>query len=216
MLISKYGVNVIVKYVAISTLIISTTLVYSPFAILNSVIIVLAAIFLIFLSIFFRDPHRNIPSGDNLIVSPADGKIILIAALHETEYLKDDAIQISIFMSPLNVHVNRIPISGIVSYFKYISGKYLVAFNDKASELNERTLIGIENKGNKVLFKQIAGAVARRIVAKITIGQNVVMGERFGMIKFGSRVDIIMPKHADIKIKLNHHVIAGETILATI
>jgi phosphatidylserine decarboxylase len=117
-------------------------------------------------------------------------------------------------MSPLNVHVNRIPISGIVGYFRYIKGEYLVAFNDKSSELNERTHIGIEDKGFKVLFKQIAGTVARRIIAELSPGQRVEKGHRFGMIRFGSRVDVIMPVTVDLIVALNDRVRAGESIIA--
>jgi len=164
---------------------------------------------------FFRDSERSVPSGNNIIVSPADGRVVVVKDLFEGEYLRADAVQVSIFMSPLNVHVNRFPISGTVGLFKHIEGKYLVAFNEKSSEENERTVIGVEGNGRKVLFKQIAGAVARRIVAPVTTGQRAVCGERFGMIKFGSRVDVIIPKGSVIKVSLNDRVVAGETILAS-
>ena len=164
---------------------------------------------------FFRDPERSVPSGNNIIVSPADGRVVVVKDLFEGEFLRADAVQVSIFMSPLNVHVNRFPISGTVGLFKHIEGKYLVAFNEKSSEENERTVIGVEGNGRKVLFKQIAGAVARRIVAPVTTGQRAVCGERFGMIKFGSRVDVIIPKGSVIKVSLNDRVVAGETILAS-
>jgi phosphatidylserine decarboxylase len=165
---------------------------------------------------FFRDPERITPTGDNIVVSPADGKVVLIKEVFEPEYLKQDALQISIFMSPLDVHVNRFPISGKVGYFRYIQGEYVAAFEDKSSERNERTHIGVEENGFKILFKQIAGAVARRIVAPISIGQEAQRGKRFGMIKFGSRVDVLMPTNVHIQVKLNDRVRAGETVLAAI
>ena len=164
---------------------------------------------------FFRDPERIIPSGENIVVSPADGRIVAVKELFEGEYLRSEAVQVSIFMSPLNVHVNRFPISGTVGLFKHIEGKYLVAFHEKSSEENERTVIGVERNGRKVLFKQIAGAVARRIVAPISQGQRAVCGERFGMIKFGSRVDVVVPRGSVINVSLNDRVVAGETIIAS-
>jgi phosphatidylserine decarboxylase len=165
---------------------------------------------------FFRDPDREIPKGDDLVLAPADGKIVLIKDVHEDEYLKGEGVQISIFMSPLNVHVNRYPLSGTVGYFKHISGDYLVAFEDKSSERNERTLIGVERAGTKVLFKQIAGFVARRIVADVKVGDRAVAGERFGMIRFGSRVDVIVPKGSMLKVHLGDKTVAGETVVAVV
>jgi phosphatidylserine decarboxylase len=164
---------------------------------------------------FFRDPERNVPSGENIVVSPADGRIVAVKELFEGEYLRADAVQVSIFMSPLNVHVNRFPISGTVGLFRHIEGKYLVAFHEKSSEENERTVIGVEREGRRILFKQIAGAVARRIVAPVSLGQRAVCGERFGMIKFGSRVDVVVPRGSVIKVSLNERVVAGETIIAS-
>ena len=169
----------------------------------------------VFVLNFFRDPDRTPPPENNIVVAPADGKVVQVKEIFESEYLNGDAVQVSIFMSPVNVHVNRYPISGTVGYFKYIPGEYIVAFEEKSSDRNERTHIGVEYKGYKVLFKQIAGAVARRIVAEVNIGQDVRAGERFGMIKFGSRVDVIMPHASDIKVKINDRVRAGETILGT-
>lgn len=180
--------------------------------------IIVAAFGLIFGGLvinFFRDPERVVPSGGNMVLSPADGKVVVIKELFEEEYLRAEAIQVSIFMSPLNVHVNRFPISGTVELFRHIEGKYLVAFHEKSSTLNERTHIGVRQKGYRILFKQIAGAVARRIVSPVTVGQTAVRGERFGMIKFGSRVDVIMPKHSVLSVQLNDRVVAGETILAS-
>jgi phosphatidylserine decarboxylase len=163
---------------------------------------------------FFRDPERTIPDGDNIIVSPADGKLVLIKELDHAEYLESPAIQLSIFLSPLDVHVNRIPWSGRVGYFRYIRGKFMVAYDHMASEKNERTEIGLERDGQKILFKQIVGSIARRIVCPLREGDEVVKGERFGMIKFGSRMDIILPAAATVQVAVGDRVVGGETVLA--
>lgn len=165
---------------------------------------------------FFRDPERRTPADEDAIVSPADGEVIQITEVRDDEYLHGDAVQISVFMSPLNVHVNRYPISGTVTYFRHFPGEFLVAFDEKASLRNERTHIGVEGTRFRVLFKQIAGFVARRIVADIHEGDRAVAGDRFGMIKFGSRVDIIVPRTAALKVRLGAKTVAGETILAII
>ncbi len=171
---------------------------------------------------FFRDPERKLPADlkENQIISPGDGKIVVIEDVvnkgknifEENEPLK----QISIFLSPLNVHVNRIPMNGIVKFLKYVKGEYLVAFDHKSSERNERTEIGIENKltKEKILFKQIAGFVARRIVYEISEGNEVFAGERFGMIKFGSRIDILIKRDSRIFVNIGQKVTGGETIIA--
>ncbi len=177
-------------------------------------LIVLLLVFLLFTLNFFRDPDRISPAGANLILAPADGKVVLIQEMTEGEFVKGDAVQVSIFMSPLNVHVNRFPISGTIGYFRYFPGEFLVAFDDKASLRNERTHIGIERGGFRVLFKQIAGFVARRIVANAKVGEKAVAGERFGMIKFGSRVDVIMPRVVAVRVKVGDTTVAGETVLA--
>lgn len=213
-MLTKYGLDVLLIYSALVIVTISLTFIFIESANIRYSILAVVVILSIFTLNFFRDPERKPPDGNKLVLAPADGKIILIKEIFESDYLKQDAVQVSIFMSPLNVHVNRFPISGIVEYFQYIKGKKIVAFNDKSSEENERTLIGIDDNGNKVLFKQIAGAVARRIVANVKVGQQVKMGERFGMIKFGSRVDVILPREMNLSIKLNNRVVAGETIIA--
>ncbi len=168
---------------------------------------------LIFSLNFFRDPDRTTPNKENAVISPADGKVLIIKKVIPNEYIKENCIQISIFMSPLNVHVNRIPVSGIVEYLKYHKGEYLVAYHDKADIRNERMMIGIKGMYGKVLFSQVAGTVARRIVTELKEGQDVNVGERFGMIKFGSRVDVILPENVDLKVKVGDKVTAGETIL---
>jgi phosphatidylserine decarboxylase len=170
---------------------------------------------------FFRDPDR-IPQifGNDVVISPADGKVVFCGEVEEAEFLEGRSKMISIFMSPMNVHVNRIPINGTVRFLKYVKGEYLVAFDKKSSDRNERMLIGImprapvgENAGNKVLFKQIAGFLARRIVCDLSEGQTVAAGERFGMIKFGSRVDVLLPLNCDVKVKLNEKTLAGSTVI---
>jgi len=173
-----------------------------------------AAIFLIsFTLYFFRDPDRKPPAKDNIVVSPADGKVLFVKEVFAEEFIGGKANQISIFMSPLNVHVNRIPISGTVDYLEYIEGRYVAAFEDKASELNERSITGITNENGRILFTQVAGFIARRIVNNLTIGDKVNIGERFGMIKFGSRVDVVAPLNWIPKVKKDESVAAGETIL---
>ncbi len=213
-MLSKYGLEVLLKFFGLAALIVVCCFTVIDQEVVRGVLLAIVGLSSAFVLTFFRDPDRTTPQQENAVISPADGKVVLIKELFEPEYLKGEAIQVSIFMSPLNVHVNRFPISGIVKYFRYIRGEYIVAFNEKSSDRNERTHIGMENSGHKVLFKQIAGAVARRIVARVNVGQTATAGERFGMIKFGSRVDVIMPKGTEIVARLHENVRAGETILA--
>jgi phosphatidylserine decarboxylase len=163
---------------------------------------------------FFRDPDRVVPAGESLVLAPADGKVIMVRQVEEKEYLGSAATLISIFMSPLNVHVNRHPISGAVRHLRYVKGEYFAAFEDKASERNEQMVVGIEGPRGKVLFKQIAGFVARRIVCTLKMGDSVRAGDRFGMIKFGSRVDVFVPSQATIRASVGDLTKAGETVLA--
>lgn len=174
---------------------------------------IIALLIIAFTLNFFRDPERITPSKDNIVVSPADGKVLIVKEVMDEKFINGKAKQISIFMSPLNVHVNRIPISGKVEYLKHYEGEFIAAFEDKASERNERTEIGILSEKGKVLFTQVAGFVARRIICDLKIGDNVKIGERFGMIKFGSRVDILVPVEWNEKVKKNDNVFAGETVL---
>lgn len=172
------------------------------------------ALFIIILQ-FFRSPTIKVIRNDEHVICPADGKVVVIEETEESEYLKDKRIQVSVFMSPINVHVNRNPISGIVKYFKYHPGKFLVAWHPKSSTENERTTVVIENnKGTAVLFRQIAGALARRIVCYSVEGQEAEQGEEFGFIKFGSRVDIFLPLGTEIKVGLGEVVKGGITVLA--
>jgi phosphatidylserine decarboxylase len=172
--------------------------------------------FLLFITIlqFFRSPSRKWAQNDQHIICPADGKVVVIEETVESEYFKDKRLQVSIFMSPINVHVNRNPISGIVKFVKYHKGKYLVAWDPKSSTDNERTTIVIESKaGIPVLFRQIAGALARRIVWYVKEGDEVKQGDQFGFIKFGSRVDVFLPLGTKINVKIGDTVQGGITVL---
>jgi phosphatidylserine decarboxylase len=171
-------------------------------------------LFLIILQ-FFRSPSITIDKDETQVLCPADGKVVVIEETVETEFFKDKRIQLSVFMSPINVHINRNPISGIVKYFKYHPGKYLVAWHPKSSTENERTTIVIENnQGVAILFRQIAGALARRIVWYVKEGDKAAQGDQFGFIKFGSRVDVFLPLGTEIKVELGQVVKGGKTILA--
>ena len=217
MRLTIYGRGVVVKALVIS-LILDLIALLIPIEIVKIVLLVLSIFIISFTLYFFRDPLRQLPENmkEGDIISPADGKIMMIEEIEENEFLKSKAKMIGIFLSPLNVHVNRIPVSGKVGFFQYIKGDYVVAFDHKSSERNERTVIGIEGVKFKVLFKQIAGFVARRIVCELRTGDNVVIGEKFGMIKFGSRVDVIIPENSKIKVSVNQKVTGGETILAEV
>ena len=164
---------------------------------------------------FFRNPIRNPIKNENHIICPADGKVVVIEEVEENEYLNKKCKQISVFMSPINVHVNRYPVSGEVTYIKYHPGKYLVAWHPKASTENERNTIAVKaTNGVEVMFRQIAGAMARRIVFYSKVGDKAVQGEEFGFIKFGSRVDVFVPLDAKINVKIGEAVVGGETVLA--
>ena len=167
-------------------------------------------ILLILILQFFRNPKRITPINDKHLIAPVDGKVVIVKEVFEKEYFKDMRLQISIFMSPLNVHVTRYTMSGFVKFSKYHPGKYLVAWHPKSSELNERTSVVIENdKFGEILYRQIAGAVARRIVNYAEIGKKVVQGEDAGFIKFGSRVDLFLPLETTIDVKVNDTVKGG-------
>lgn len=164
---------------------------------------------------FFRNPVRNTIINENHIISPVDGKVVNIEKVYEKEYFKDERLQVSIFMSPFNVHVTRYPISGKVNFSKYHPGEYLVAWHPKSSEKNERTTIVLENEVvGQILYRQIAGALARRIVNYAEVGENVTQGKDAGFIKFGSRVDLFLPVDSILNIEINQHVRGGEDIIS--
>lgn len=214
-MITRYGYDVVVVVALVC--IAGTAVVWflSEAAFLRYGLGALFALLLAFTLYFFRDPERVVPEGGGLVIAPADGKVIDIREVREDEYLKGDAVQISIFMSPLNVHVNRFPITGRVGYYRYFPGEYLMAFEDKASLRNERTHIGVENERMRVLFKQIAGFIARRIIAEVREGDTATAGTRFGMIRFGSRVDVLLPRGVAVRVALGETTVAGETVLAS-
>lgn len=164
---------------------------------------------------FFRSPKRKVTLDERLVIAPADGKVVVIEEVIETEYFNDKRRQISIFMSPVNVHINRNPVEGVVKYFKYHAGKYLVAWHPKSSTENERTTIVVKAKNEvEILMRQIAGALAKRIVWYVKEGQAVSQGEEFGFIKFGSRVDVFLPLTAKVKVNIGEKTVGGITVLA--
>ena len=175
---------------------------------------VIMAVLTVFTTFFFRDPQRSFTPSPNILVAPADGKVVAIDSLEHHPYIGGKAIKVSIFLSILDVHVNRNPAEGTVEYVRYNPGKFLAAYKDKASEVNEQTEIGIiTTGGEKIVVKQIAGLIARRIVCRLTEGAKVSAGARFGMIRFGSRTDLIVPAASEISVRLGDHVYGGRTIM---
>ena len=182
---------------------------------LKKLIQIVAFLFLIAILQFFRNPKRITPKNDQHIIAPVDGKVVVIEEVFEKEYFKDKRLQVSIFMSPVNVHVTRYALGGKVTYSEYHPGKYLVAWNPKASEENERTTIVVDNPVfGEVLYRQIAGALAKRIVNYAKVGETVVQGEDAGFIKFGSRVDVYLPLGTKINVQLNQTVKGGIDVIA--
>ena len=184
-------------------------------AVFRWIIYILSFLLFVIIVQFFRSPKLLITQNEKVVLCPADGKVVVIEETEEPEFLKDKRIQVSVFMSPVNVHVNRNPISGVVKYFKYHPGKYLVAWHPKSSTENERTTVVTENKvGQQVLFRQIAGALARRIVWYVKEGDIVDQGQQFGFIKFGSRIDIFLPLDAKILVNIDDRPVGGQTVIA--
>jgi phosphatidylserine decarboxylase len=180
----------------------------------NVVIILSIVLYLVFLQ-FFRSPIFNVQKNDKHVLAPADGKVVTIEETDETEYLKGRRKQISIFMSPVNVHVNRMPVGGTISFCTYHPGKYLVAWHPKSSTENERTTVVVRMKdGVEILFRQIAGALARRIKCYVQQNQSLAQGDEFGFIKFGSRVDVFLPLNAKVTVKVGDVTRGGKTVLA--
>lgn len=216
-MLTRYGTDVIVAVAIIVVLLVALGI-WTDERWVKYIFFAIAIFLTVFTLNFFRDPDRTINTNgapvESLVISPADGKVVLIKDVQEDEYLHCPAKMISIFMSPLNVHVNRNPVNGKVEYLKYIKGKFLVASDDKAANENERQNIGLNSNGKKLMFSQVTGFVARRIVCELKEGENVTMGTRFGMIKFGSRVDVYLPLDAKILVKEGDITTAGETIIA--
>lgn len=195
-----------------------------PFAVVTAVLFafgyrnfgIAAFVLTLFLLFFFRDPDRKLPQGRGMVVSPADGRVVVIKEIYEPEYLKQTVKQVSIFLSVFNVHVNRAPYRGKVDLVKYNPGKFHVASVDKASVENEQTAMVISNAGTRILVKQIAGLIARRIVCYPKAGDELALGQRYGLIRFGSRVDIFLPRDADIKVKLGDHVKGARDVIGVL
>ena len=188
---------------------------YPASIILQDFVIGGSVIFYLIILQFFRSPIFDVSKNENQVLAPAEGKVVVIEETEETEYFKEKRIQISIFMSPVNVHVNRMPVAGVISFCKYHAGKYLVAWHPKSSTENERTTLVVKMKdGVEVLFRQIAGALARRIKWYVKEGQQLEQGEEFGFIKFGSRVDVFLPLSAKIKVSIGDKTYGGKTVLA--
>jgi len=213
-LIAKGGINIIVSSFAVFFVLLVIWIFYKNSFLLF--VVILAGLFFLFNTYFFRDPNRTTPQNLMAIISAGDGKVVQIVEEFEPNYFQDRVWRVSIFLSVFDVHVNRIPISGRVNYLRFIPGKYFAAFKEKASLENEQTAIGIISEtGFQVLFKQIAGIIARRIVYRLEEGQTVKAGDRMGLIRYGSRVDMLFPLSAKILVDVGQKVFGGETIIAT-
>ena len=212
----KEGFNLIILFfILVATDVIMLEVLFDDSSSLKSILQIFSLIIFVFILWFFRNPKRNIIKNPELILSPADGKVIAIKEVDELEYFNDKKIQISIFLSPLDIHVNRYPVSGEILYSKYHKGEYVVAWHPKSSSKNERSTVVIKNKKfGEVMYRQIAGAVARRIVNYAKVSSNVEQGDDSGFIKFGSRVDLFLSKDLNLKIKVGDKVKGGLSIIA--
>lgn len=178
-------------------------------------LLVASVILIVFVLQFFRSPHRTPPKGDNVLVSPADGKVVVVEQVFEQEYFNDERLQVSIFMGPTDVHLNRVPMTGTLVYYQYHPGQYLAAYKPKSSELNEQNTIVIDSeKMDQILFRQIAGVVARRIQFYHRQGAQLTKGEEMGFIRFGSRMDVFLPKDFHLNVQIGDQVYGGESIIA--
>lgn len=217
MLITKYGVDNFIAIIVIALLLMALGT-FIPRSWFSYVPLSVGFALFIFAFIFFRDPIRVLPdivkSDNSYVISPADGKVVEIVEEIEKDYINGEAIRISIFLSPVDVHVNRTPVTGAVEYYKYNPGDYLVAYHPKSSELNEHSKIGVNTSFGKVTFKQIVGILARRIVCDVNVGDNLIVGDKIGMMKFGSRMDIYLPLETEFRVSVGQRVVAGETIIA--
>ena len=211
----KEGYKIILLFLSITIIDILIVEYFIENSTLKIFIQIISLLILILILQFFRNPKRNTVISDDKILSPVDGKVVIIKKVFEKEYFKDERLQISVFMSPINVHVTRYPSSGEIVFSKYHPGDYLVAWHPKSSEKNERTTIVLKTKTfGEILYRQIAGALARRIVNYAKVGANAIQGEDAGFIKFGSRVDLFLPLDSKVKVKLNQKVIGGETVIS--
>ncbi len=211
----KEGHKIIVLFLSITIIDILIVEYFIENSALKIFIQIISLLILVLILQFFRNPKRNTVISDDKILSLVDGKVVIIKKVFEKEYFKDERLQISVFMSPINVHVTRYPSSGEIVFSKYHPGDYLVAWHPKSSEKNERTTIVLKTKTfGEILYRQIAGALARRIVNYAKVGANAIQGEDAGFIKFGSRVDLFLPLDSKVKVKLNQKVIGGETVIS--
>jgi phosphatidylserine decarboxylase len=211
----KEGHKIIVLFLSITIIDILIVEYFLENFTLKILIQVFSLLILVLILQFFRNPKRNTVISNDKILSPVDGKVVIIKKVFEKEYFKDERLQISLFMSPINVHVTRYPLSGEIVFSKYHPGDYLVAWHPKSSEKNERTTIVLKTKSfGEILYRQIAGALARRIVNYAKVGEKAIQGEDAGFIKFGSRVDLFLPLDSKLKVKLNEKVIGGETVIS--
>ena len=211
----KEGHKIILLFLSITIIDILIVEYFIENSTLKIFIQIISLLILILILQFFRNPKRNTVISDDKILSPVDGKVVIIKKVFEKEYFKDERLQISVFMSPINVHVTRYPSSGEIVFSKYHPGDYLVAWHPKSSEKNERTTIVLKTQTfGEILYRQIAGALARRIVNYAKVGTNAIQGEDAGFIKFGSRVDLFLPLDSKVKVKLNQKVIGGETVIS--
>jgi phosphatidylserine decarboxylase len=215
MIIHKEGHKLLL---GLTVLLLALNFVFSRFFPITTIFLgVISFVIWFFVFWFFRNPKRDINTiNDNIIYAPADGKIVAIEEMEETEYFQDKRLQVSIFMTPLNVHVNRNPMSGTVDYYKYHPGKYYVASHPKASEENERSSLVIKNDKTTILLRQVAGALAKRIRTYIQVGEQAVQGNELGFIKFGSRVDLYLPLDAKIEVEMDQKVKGNVTIIARV
>jgi len=216
--IHKEGYRIIILvFIILAGINIAVHFLWPESAVIHWIILALSVLFFAFILLFFRTPARKLEPNPLLIYAPADGKVVVIEETFEKEYFKDIRLQISIFMSPFNMHSNRYPISGAVSYVKYHPGKKIVAWSPKSSELNERSTVVVESEsGTEILIRQVAGAVARRIVTYSHNGDAVKQGDEFGFIKFGSRVDIFLPEGTQVDVQMFQQVRASRTIIARV
>ncbi len=210
-MLTSYGYSTMIKVVLLCMILSAAAMLFPSGAQIS--ILLTVGIALLFTLYFFRDPKRTTPDEQRVILAPADGKIILVQP-HGQSTSANHQTLVSIFMSPFNVHVNRIPLSGKVTHLRYCPGKFLMAFDNQSMQSNERMEIGIDNGEIEVLFSQVSGFLARRIVCTLKSGEMVKIGKRFGMIKFGSRVDLILPPSAKVAVQPGQKTRAGETIIA--
>ena len=216
--IHKEGYPIIVLVFVLLATLVTVINIFFPIQTLIHILLYLAGlVFYFFVVRFFRDPIRPVTPNNDIILSGADGKVVVIEEVTETEYFNEPKIQLSVFMSPTNVHVNWYPVSGIIKYFKHNQGSYFIASKPKSSTENERTSLVIKTPDNReIMFRQIAGTVARRIICYAKEGKEIIQGDELGIIKFGSRFDFFLPLDAQVKVKIGDKVVGNETVIATL